>query len=143
MSGRKLNRFRTRTSANRLRNDIPSLAVSKEGTRIYVADKDNGLTVLDNHGQIISAFNDKQLDWASSCYLTEAGSVLVSGYFSKNILQFTCDGELIGEVIKVDGEKGLIKSFCYNQLMAKLCVSRYGMNYIDVYDIDIDVSRLS
>ncbi|XP_060587229.1 uncharacterized protein LOC132742771 [Ruditapes philippinarum] len=105
LSGRKLNQFSKDQSGHKLFSDIRSIAVSKDATRIYVADCRNGLIVLDNNGQVITSFNDEQLKRATCCYLTEAGSVLVSGDGSNNVLQFTCDGELIGEVIKADSRK--------------------------------------
>jgi hypothetical protein len=135
LSGRKLNQFSKDQSGHMLFSVINSLAVSKDATRIYVADSDNGLIVLDNNGQVITLFNDEQLQWAKCCYLTEAGSVLVSGSISNNVLQFTCDGELIGEVIKSDSGKERIQSVCCNQQMTKMCISTYLYNNIEVYDI--------
>ncbi|XP_060552024.1 uncharacterized protein LOC132713438 [Ruditapes philippinarum] len=138
LSGRKLNQFSKDQSGHKLFSDIDSLAVSKDATRIYVADYKNGLIVLDNNGLVITSFNDdEQLKGAGCCYLTETGSVLVSGYHSKNVLQFTCDGEVIREVIKADRRKGntCIRSVCCNQQMTKMCISRFGVNNIEVYDI--------
>ncbi|XP_060605730.1 uncharacterized protein LOC132758192 [Ruditapes philippinarum] len=133
--GRKLNQFSKDQSGHKLFSCIGSLAVSKDVTRIYVADYENGLIVLDNNGQVITSFIDKQLRGANCCYLTEAGSVLVSGYFSNNVLQFTCDGELIGEVIKADSLKRKIQTVCCNQQMTKMCISRTIENNIEVFDI--------
>jgi DNA-binding beta-propeller fold protein YncE len=96
LSGRKLKQFSKDQSGHFLFSDIYSIAASKDATRIYVADIDNGLVVLDNNGQVITSFNDEQLNEAACCYLTEAGGVLVSGLGSNNVLQLTCDGELIG-----------------------------------------------
>jgi hypothetical protein len=114
---------------------INGLGVSKDATRIYVPDGNRGLTVLDNNGRVITRFNGENLDFATCCYVTEAGSVLVSGYNSNNVLQFTSDGELIGEVIKADNGKGKITSVCCNQQMSKMYVCRSGKNNIEVYNI--------
>ncbi|XP_060605723.1 uncharacterized protein LOC132758184 [Ruditapes philippinarum] len=135
LSGRKLNQFSKDQSGHMLFCNINSLAVSKDATRIYVADRYNGLIVLDNNGQVITSFNDGQFEGANCCYITEAGSVLVSGRLSNNVLQFTCDGELIGEVIKADSEKWGITSVCCNQQMTKMCISRYPDDNIEVFDI--------
>ncbi|XP_060608515.1 uncharacterized protein LOC132760543 [Ruditapes philippinarum] len=115
LSGGKLNQFSKDQSGHKLFSSIFSIAVSKDATRIYVADYNNGLIVLDNNGQVITLFNDKQLKKPNCCYLTEAGSVLVSGVASNNVLQFTRDGELTGEVIKVDSLKEEIRSVSCNQ----------------------------
>ncbi|XP_060572265.1 uncharacterized protein LOC132730374 [Ruditapes philippinarum] len=135
MSGRKLKQFSIDQSGQELFSDINSLAVSKDATRIYVTDFDKGLIVLDNNGQIVTTFNGKQLQTANNCHHTEAGSVLVSGYISNNVLQFTSDGELIGEDIKAASGKRGMQSVCCNQQMSKMCISRGDKDNIEVYDI--------
>ncbi|XP_060580111.1 uncharacterized protein LOC132736917 [Ruditapes philippinarum] len=135
MSGRKLTQFSKDQSGQKLFSNIQSIAVSKDATRIYVGDLDKGLIVLDNNGQVISSFNDKELNRATCCYLTEADSVLVSGCGSNNVLQFTSDGELMGEVIKADSSKERIELVCCNQQMTKMCISRWEDDNIEVYDI--------
>jgi hypothetical protein len=61
--------------------------------------------------------------------------VLVSGRFSENVLQFTCDGELIGEVLKADsGQLDITSVFC-DQQMTKMCIGRLRDDDIEVYDI--------
>ncbi|XP_060557343.1 probable E3 ubiquitin-protein ligase MID2 [Ruditapes philippinarum] len=148
LSGRKLNQLtiflrKTRSFISKFANPfnmfhqqymyIPNLAVSKDATRIYVADRVRGLIVLDNNGKVITNYDGENLYGANCCYVTEAGSVLVSGY--NNVLQFTSDGELIGDVIKNDRRKGTIVSVCCNQQMSKMYVSRDRKNSIEVYDI--------
>ncbi|XP_060557645.1 uncharacterized protein LOC132718052 [Ruditapes philippinarum] len=135
LSGKKLKQFSKDQSRQKLFSYIHSLAVSKDATRIYVADFNNELIVLDNNGQVITSFNDGQLKGANCCYLTEAGSVLVSGLLSNNVLQFTCDGKLIGEVIKVDSGTWGFRSVWCNQQMTKMCISRFTDDNIEVYDI--------
>jgi hypothetical protein len=135
LSGRKLKQFNEDQSGYKLLFSIYSLAISKDAARIYVADNDNGLIVLDNNGKIITSFNDEQLKGANCCFVTEAGSVLVSGYDSNNVLQFTSDGELIGEVIKADSRKRDIRSVCCNQQKSKMYICRFEDDYIEVYDI--------
>jgi DNA-binding beta-propeller fold protein YncE len=136
MSGRKLKQFSIDQSGQKLFSTINSIAVSKDATRIYVADGNKGLKVLDNNGQIVTTFNEQQLQCAVTyCHLTEAGSVLVCGYASNNVLQFTSDGKLIGEVIKPDSGRPGIWSVCCNQQMSKMCISRFNEDNIEVYDI--------
>ncbi|XP_060579151.1 uncharacterized protein LOC132736093 [Ruditapes philippinarum] len=82
VTGRKLKQFSTDQSGQKLFFNILSLAVSEDATRIYVSAVDKGLIVLDNNGEIVTTFNDEQVQWAIYCHLTEAGGVLVSGYES-------------------------------------------------------------
>ncbi|XP_060562105.1 uncharacterized protein LOC132721755 [Ruditapes philippinarum] len=135
LSGRKLNQFSKNQSGHEMLSNICSLAVNKDATRIYVADHFNGLIVMDSNGQVITSFNDEQIKGANCCYLTEVGSVLAPGSAFNNVLQFTCDGELIGEVIKDDSGKGGILSVCCNQQMSNMYISRVWEDNIEVYDI--------
>ncbi|XP_060579037.1 uncharacterized protein LOC132736012 [Ruditapes philippinarum] len=145
LSGRKIKQLRIKHSfISHLKNQltrtdqlrcINSLAVSKDAKRIYVTDRDRGLIVLDKKGKVITRFNGGEIQWASCCYVTEAGSVLVSGSYSNNVIQFTSDGELLGEVIKSDRGKWNISSVCCNQQMSKMYVCRSGKSNIEVYDI--------
>ncbi|XP_060594951.1 uncharacterized protein LOC132748938 [Ruditapes philippinarum] len=137
LSGRKLHQISKDQSGHDLLSNIRSLAVSQDAARIYVADYD-GLIVLDNNGQVNTSFNDEPLKGANWCYLTEAGSVLVSGVVSNNVVLFTCDGELIGEVIEADSGKA-IKSICCNQQMTKMYISRYENDNMEVYEINKNI----
>jgi sugar lactone lactonase YvrE len=135
MSGRKLKQFIIDPDGGMYSLTNSLVAVSKDGTRIYHV-KSHRLEVLDNNGQIVTTFSGKLLKGASYCHVTEAGSVLVSGQFSNNVLQFTSDGELIGEVIKADCDNLNLKpqSVCCNHQMSKMCIVREDNN-IEVYDI--------
>jgi hypothetical protein len=134
-TGRKLKQFITDQPGQEPPSHIHNIAVSKDATKIYVAVSPKGLIVLDNNGQIVTTSNGKHVQSATYCYLTEAGSVLVTGYHSKNVLQLTSDGELIGEVIKADSGKKRIESVCCNQQMSKICISRKDEDNIEVYNI--------
>ncbi|XP_060555811.1 uncharacterized protein LOC132716533 [Ruditapes philippinarum] len=135
MSGRKLKQFCTDQSGHKLFSNINSLAVRKDARRIYVADYNKGLIVLDGNGEIVTTFNGEELQVATCCHLIETGRVLVSGYKSNNILQFTSDGKLIGEVMKAVKENEGILSICCNAKLSKMCISRYNEDNIAMYDI--------
>ncbi|XP_060593698.1 uncharacterized protein LOC132748165 [Ruditapes philippinarum] len=135
LSGRKLNQFREDFSGHMLFSDIQSLAVSRDAARIYVADYGHGLIVLDKNVQVITSFNNEQLLGGKFCNLTEAGNVLLCGFGSPYALEFTSDGELIGEIITSDSEKNRIESICCNQQMSKMYISREKADIIEVYDI--------
>jgi DNA-binding beta-propeller fold protein YncE len=53
LSGRKLKQCSKDQSGHKLFSYIHSLTVSKDATRIYVADYNKGLIVLDNNGQLL------------------------------------------------------------------------------------------
>ncbi|XP_053373058.1 uncharacterized protein LOC123532679 [Mercenaria mercenaria] len=127
LSGQKLKQCSIDQS---IQNVIHSLAVSKDGSKIYAAIPDIGLIVLDNTGKVVKTFNNPELYGACDCHVTDRGSVLVCGYGSNNVLQFTPDGELMGEVVKSDR----CQTVCCNQQMTKMIVGK-EQNEIEVYDL--------
>ncbi|XP_053383019.1 uncharacterized protein LOC123540364 [Mercenaria mercenaria] len=134
VSGRNLMQISKDQSGQKLFSDIRSLAVSEAGSKIYVADYNNGLIILDNNGTVVGSFNDSQLTGAYSCYLTGRGSILVCGADSSNVLQFGLNGNLIGEVVKFIDKSANPQAICCNQQMSKMIIGRHG-NEIQVYDL--------
>ncbi|XP_053405630.1 uncharacterized protein LOC123566596 isoform X3 [Mercenaria mercenaria] len=133
VSGRKLKQFSKVESGQKLFSNIYSLSVSKDGSKIFVTDWNNGLIILDNSGEVVERFHGSELDGALSSYLTGRGSLLVCGIISKNVLQFRLDGKLIGEVVKYD-DKSILQAICCNQQMSKIIIGRYD-DRIKVYDL--------
>ncbi|XP_053390122.1 uncharacterized protein LOC128553040 [Mercenaria mercenaria] len=134
VSGRKLKQFSKDQSGQKLFSNILSLAVSEDGSKICVADYDNGLIILDNNGRVVGRFNDSQLKSAYGCCLTGRGSLLVCGNNSDNVLQFGPNGNLIGEVVKFDDTSAWHQAICCNQQMSKMIIGR-NRDEIEVYDL--------
>ncbi|XP_045210802.2 uncharacterized protein LOC123562215 [Mercenaria mercenaria] len=134
LSGEKLKQFSKDQSGQKLFSDIRSLAVSEDGSNIYVADRNNGLIILDNNGTVVGRFNGSQLEGAKGCYLTGRGSLLVCGCDSDNVLQFRLNGNLIGEVVKFDDIFASYQAICCNQQMSKMIIGT-DRNEIEVYDL--------
>ncbi|XP_053390123.1 uncharacterized protein LOC128553041 [Mercenaria mercenaria] len=133
LSGRKLKQFSKDQSGQNLFSVIRSVAVSKDGSKIYVADKYNGLIILDYNGTIVERFNDSQLERAYGCYLTGRG-LLVCGNNFDNVLQFGLNGNPIGEVVKFSDTFASHQAICCNQQMSKMIIGR-DENDIEVYDV--------
>ncbi|XP_045198830.2 uncharacterized protein LOC123553148 [Mercenaria mercenaria] len=133
ISGQKLKQFSKDQSGQSLFSNIRHLAVSEDGSMIYVVDWDKGLIVLDSNGDVVSTFNGPQLDGGSACYLTRTGSLLVSGFGSHNVLQFGHNGELIGEVHKSDQSVYYEAVYC-DQQMSKLILGSESNN-LEIYDL--------
>ncbi|XP_045165144.2 uncharacterized protein LOC123529035 [Mercenaria mercenaria] len=131
VSGSKLQRFNPFQSGQRLFSDTYSLAVSNDGSKIYVADLDFGLISFDRNGKVLGKFNGPELGQASDVCTTNNGSVLGCGYRSKNVLQFTPDCKKIGEVLKCDAA---CSSVCYDPKQSKIIVGCCNNN-IDVYKV--------
>ncbi|XP_045156222.2 uncharacterized protein LOC123522826 isoform X2 [Mercenaria mercenaria] len=70
VSGRKLKQFIKDESGQELFSNIYSLSVSKDGSKIFVTDWDNGLIILENSGEVVGKFHGSELAGAWSSYLT-------------------------------------------------------------------------
>ncbi|XP_060581827.1 uncharacterized protein LOC132738354 [Ruditapes philippinarum] len=138
LSGEQLKKISAGALGSGLFSDISSLAVSRDASKIYIADYFYGFIVLRKKPsvRVLKKFNDKQLKEANSCYLTEAGSVLVSGEKTNNVLLFAPNGNLVGEVVKADDGKESVQSVCCNKQMSKMCISRMYENSIDIYKVN-------
>ncbi|XP_053381074.1 uncharacterized protein LOC123553333 [Mercenaria mercenaria] len=134
VSGRKLKKLSMNQSGQELFSFIRSLAVSEDGSKVYVTDCYNGLVILNNHENIVEKFDGDQLDGAFDSYLTGRGSLLVCGSGSNNVLQFGRDGKLIGEIAKSDDEDTDYQAICCNQQMSKMIIGRDD-DEIEVYNI--------
>ncbi|XP_053381378.1 uncharacterized protein LOC123556212 [Mercenaria mercenaria] len=135
VSGRKLKQFSKDQSGQNLFSDTCSLAVSEDGSKIYVDDFKNGVIILDNNGAVVGRFNDSQLRGAYDCCLTGRGSLLVCGNFSDNVLQFGLNGNLIGEVVKFDDTSASHQAICCNQQISKMIIGRDCDDNVEVYDL--------
>jgi sugar lactone lactonase YvrE len=132
LSGEVLQQFSVDQSGHRLFNNISSLAISNDNNKIYVADWDKGLVVLNRNGNLIRQFNGQELTDAFGVCVDKTGNVLVSGLRSNNVLQFSSDGELIGEVMKTNDS---CQAICFLQDNSKMIISFENKNEIEVYDI--------
>jgi DNA-binding beta-propeller fold protein YncE len=119
---------------NKEDSGVNNLAITKDASRIYVANGKNGLIVLDNTGNVLRKFNGPELKCAHSCYVMENGNVLVSGANSNNVVQLTRDGELIGEVIGTKEGVWGVYAVCCDKENSKLCISRYCQSDVIVYN---------
>ncbi|XP_053379538.1 uncharacterized protein LOC128548511 [Mercenaria mercenaria] len=141
MSGRKLKQFsndlfKSQSLFDRwIRVSLKGLAVNEDGSRIYLTHRSNGLIVLDDSGQIVGHYNDKQLNLAFGCHFITGMGVLVCGLESNNVLQFGPSGELIGEILMSDGGKYTCKTVCCNEQMSKMIVCRGDTDNIEIYDL--------
>lgn len=139
VSGSKLHEFGRDQSGMELFSNIISLAVNKTGSKIYVFDRNMGLTVLDNNGQVVGLQNDAQFQRGCGCYLNETEKLLICGCDSFNTLHFGPKGELIREVVKSESNHRSTslsyQSVCCTQKMSKMVVTLEVNDDIVVYDI--------
>jgi hypothetical protein len=117
---------------------LKNLAVTDDGSRIFVTHPTNGLIMLDTEGKEVQQYNGIQLQHAYGChYLSGNKGLLVCGMESNNILLFGSDGEIIQQVLRWDGGHDY-KLVCCNQERTKMIVCRDGTYYIDIFDVKKD-----
>jgi hypothetical protein len=134
-TGTMLIQFAKDQAGDNLISDIYSLTVSQDGERIYVADDEYGLVVLSKEGKLYGKYTTSNLKSAMEICETDSGDILVCGESSNNIVQFSPNGEVIGEILTSDGKTGGCRAVCYDRNNMKLIVGRQSRDYIEVYDM--------
>jgi hypothetical protein len=123
-------------SGDNLFDFIYSLTVSQDGEMIYVADYTFGLVVLSKEGKLYGKYNTSNLSGAREICETDSGDILVCGESSNNIVQFSSDGEVIGEILTSDGQEEGCQAICYDHNHMRLIVGRRSRDNIEVYDMN-------
>ncbi|XP_060580312.1 uncharacterized protein LOC132737089 isoform X2 [Ruditapes philippinarum] len=123
-------------SGDNLFASIFSLTVSQDGQRVYIADSRNGLVVLSKEGKLHGKYNPTNLRYVREICETDSGDILVCGEPSNNIVQFSPNGEVVGEILTSDGQEGSCWAVCYDRNHTRLIVGRRSRDYIEVYNIN-------
>jgi hypothetical protein len=103
---------------------------------IFVADNAFGLVVLSKEGKLHGKYNTSNLRCAREICETGNGDILVCGESSNNIVQFSPNGEVVGEILTPDGQVRGCQAVCYDRNNTILIVGRDSRDYIEVYDIN-------
>ncbi|XP_060560228.1 uncharacterized protein LOC132720194 [Ruditapes philippinarum] len=135
-TGTMLIQFSKDQSGDNLFSDIYSLTVSQDGKRIYVANGTYGLVVLSKEGKLHGKYNPSNLRLAREICETNSGDILVCGESSNNIVQFSSNVEVLGEILTSDSTEGGCLAVCFDRSHTKLIVGRSERNYIEVYDMN-------
>jgi hypothetical protein len=136
MKGIMLIQFSKDKSGDNLLSDINCLTVSRDDERIYVSDLKRGIVVLSQDGDLHWGNNTSKLVDAREVSETNSGDILVCGYFSNNIVQFSPNGEVRGEILTSDDKDGCLQAVCYDHNHMRLLIGRAERDYIEVYDIN-------
>jgi hypothetical protein len=123
-------------SGENLFSNIYSPTVSRDGERIYVADYMYDIVVLSQEGKLQRKYNTHSLKCAREICETNSGDILVCGELSNNIVQFSRNGEVVGEILTPDGQVGGCQAVCYDRNHTRLIVGRDSRDYIEVYDMN-------
>ncbi|XP_053373194.1 uncharacterized protein LOC123531368 isoform X2 [Mercenaria mercenaria] len=135
MAGTKLTQFSEDQSGQALFRDIYRIVVSNNGERIYVADTNYGLIVLNMDGMLLGKHNTSELKGVRDICETKGGHVFVCGEKSNNIIQFAPSCEVVGEVLSRERDKGGCQAICFDRRRSKLIVGRSSTEEIEIYDV--------
>ena len=118
---------------NPLFSDPNDVAVSSDGTKIYVSDGNVGLMCLTKMGVIVKKHMPKFLDLPYGITIDPAGNAFVCGTSSNNILQLSADGYTIREILlEKDGVIGPL-SVCLDYKRSLLIITLRQSKQIKVY----------
>jgi hypothetical protein len=134
MNGTKLKQFTNDQTGQPMFESIISMTVSTDGSRIYVADDTFGIVALEEDRTLQGKYNCVELNHARRVCMAENGNILASGFDNNCILQFTKDGEKLGNVLSSDDTKVGCSSILYQHKMNELVVGRCDDN-IDIYEL--------
>jgi sugar lactone lactonase YvrE len=134
MNGTKLKQFTNDQTGKPLFDSIYSMTVSIDGSRIYVADDTFGIVALKEDGTLQGKYNCGEFSYVRRVCMAENGNILACGDGNNCILQFTKDGEKLGNVLSSDDTKVGCSSILYHHQMNALVVGRRDDN-IDIYEL--------
>ncbi|KAH3820543.1 hypothetical protein DPMN_122287 [Dreissena polymorpha] len=124
-------------TSGRMTATISTCAVSPDGDRIYVANKDsNQLVTLSRDGTVISTLIDHALNWKydpPGLHVTDSEQVLVCGGGSNTILKVERDGDKrLAEVVTLEDVETEATSVYYSNHTGSIIVGILS-DYIIVF----------
>jgi hypothetical protein len=119
MNGRELQRISTDAAGKDIFQRTRQITISDSGDKVFVADHNKGVVILDNQGRYLSTLTDRLLP--DSCGLcTDGRNLFVSNYFPGSIVQIGQDYKVLGKLEKVD----FSQSLCFDRDKTRLYVTR-------------------
>jgi len=101
ITGTKLRKLTRNKRGVTLFSNIYNLAVSASGRKLFVADTNNGVVAVDSKtGRKVWQYKADDLVNASDVCIDGRGSVFICGGNSHNVLEFSEEGERLGETVR-------------------------------------------
>ncbi|XP_053382838.1 uncharacterized protein LOC128546052 isoform X2 [Mercenaria mercenaria] len=106
-----------------------NIALSDDGSLIYISYMDRGLVTIDSSGNHLYTFTDSELDRAGAVCVDGEGHVLVSDAYSNKILQLSSDGTKRLGIISYGSDYTYItQTLCFDKQNAALVVAGFDDN---------------
>lgn len=92
------------------------LTLNFDGSKVFVADENSGIEVIDKTGKQLVKFSDPELGEPQGVCLDSTGNVLASGFLSDSVLKLDCSGSTkLGTIIEDTGEISDPKCLCISK----------------------------
>ncbi|XP_053392477.1 uncharacterized protein LOC123562724 [Mercenaria mercenaria] len=115
----------------------PRLMTLESSTNnIYIADRDNGIIVLDRNGKIKCHLYDSFLKNGCGICLTTRNNILVSGCDSKSIHQYDENCRYVGTILKLTDKMHYPSCLRFDESKKQLIVGMNKHNEMYVYDVE-------
>ncbi|KAL4230391.1 hypothetical protein ACF0H5_010773 [Mactra antiquata] len=132
MTGTMLKIIATDNCGNKLFTKGKHISINESGTKIVVADLNNGLVCFDGEGNYISTVNGNLF---GVCF-DNRGNVFVTDSASHNVVQYTEDGQKVGTVVKGRDGLKLPVSVSYHPGLNRLFVTQWKSNVMKMYELE-------
>ncbi|XP_053392468.1 uncharacterized protein LOC128555089 [Mercenaria mercenaria] len=136
MKGNVICMFDTDDTGRRIFTSPRKMTFDSSTNNIYIADRDNGMIVLDRNGKITSHMYDSFLKNAVGISLSSRNAIFVSGYESNNIQQYDENYRFVGTILNFTDEIWSPLCILVDESKKQLFVSLENHNTVYVYDIE-------
>ncbi|XP_053392481.1 uncharacterized protein LOC128555096 [Mercenaria mercenaria] len=136
MKGKLICTIDTDNTGRRIFTSPRLMTFDSSSNNIYIADKDNGMIVLDRNGKITSHMYDPFLNHAFGISLASRNAIFVSGYTSNNIQQYDQNNRFVGTILNFTDK--IWYPLCIHVDVSKkqLLVSLEKHNTVHVYELE-------
>ena len=124
ITGTKLRKLTRNKRGVTLFSNIYNLAVSASGRKLFVADTNNGVVAVDSKtGRKVWQYKADDLVNASDVCTDGRGSVFICGGNSHNVLEFSEEGERLGETVRKEVGVTYPTTLCFDTAKSTLVVT--------------------
>ena len=118
---------------NRYLSSPINLALSSDGQKLYVADRDKGVITLDQEGEVINTFCRDPLKTPQDVTVDDKGGIIACDHATGNVVYVGADGKKCGILLKDEEEVKTPLSVSYDIYTGRLAVTSRNSCYLKVF----------